>query len=37
MMERRNKSIPGEEIRKSKIVGHEREWYVQRKFCTAGI
>ena len=36
MMERRNKSIP-EEIRKSKVIGHAREWYVQRKFCTAGI
>lgn len=37
MKERRNENIPGEEIRKSKVAGHVREWCVQRKFRTAGM
>lgn len=37
MEERRNKSIPGEEIGKSKVTGHAREGCVQREFSMASV
>ena len=37
MEERRNKSIPGEEIGKSKVTGHAREGCAQRKFNVASV